>query len=1619
MTTSDKFLKYRGNICGVTSFGKTICFATHHQGLNAGFLYRMDGEDFSLDEISLPAGGKSLLSLGDSILVGGTGGELFLVSNKAKSAKTLKTQFETAVTQFAKLANDQFAAVNETHLVIASITGKIGQEFPLKSPGTCIAVDPEGEWIAVGQKDGTISVFESEDKDEFQPAESEKIHQAAVTSILFEPDELRFFSAGADQKLYLTHARGRLEPEDRGRSNNHDKPVVTMVNVHGDRLITGSKDKTCKSWQRNSAVKPSTLSGEVTSVVDLCLAEIHKRPNLVVACEDDSIRFVLIDEAGKFASTLCRVYDATARARHQLGNSDPKIRGEAIHDLADYDDQESVEMLAAQVKKDSDRPLRAKAAELLTKSQHPRSTQLLDGLVKHDDPKVRITAFEGIVDRFESDPIRSIKRGLEVKFANVGCAAVKLLEKLAKDDDVARNLLVKAMGSDPIEVRQSALLALEKIEPQNSPSASLLGMTNPNADLRKLALIRLVQRKLLDDQATAAARRAFEDKDPDVRRTALLTMIASRKKLVDTLTKIDDQLAQQLDDIKNFEAQVLKESDSKKSDDKKGDAKPKAKTRLAKNRKKPKLSEADLIPLLAGIASRANDTALAAAGYLAALGDTRVFGLLLQLSRDEDAHCRVQVCQALADLDDMRALQRLETLANDPGSDVRDAAYSALIHLAGDIDPLDTAESGLLSDHSDVRIRGLQILIAEIRRKKKKTLDDESRNLLLRALNDDHETVRTEALKATLNLKVDGGDAATLSFLLLSVHAGVRREVLTEVMANEKESWSWDLLLKLFDDPDSKIREDAFDHAMKLTKSRDVEPMNVALKSKYADVRRSATTKLIRLKTNASQESLLTAINDSDAKVRELAIDAIIKSQSVDALHEAMESEHSEVRLLAASARAMAGDEAARKTLLDLITADEPEKDSDRTEWKKNLIGALQGIAILGDTSTFESVSKLVDHTDSDIQNAAADAMVWVASENDQPRLRECLQHESKEVVSRAAYALAMFRDSIAAPILLSKEGRKRLSSQDQLISQVVFEELGENGVAETLDSEEPVWRTAALVVMLVRDYFGGLSEPKRCIAAIAAKPPRIRLAAAKSIQCAQSAESFLDNLVEWMNDRGDEKPWTIEADDVLLLAKLIVFADARVKARTVALLKHLGDEKQNGWDLGMANLKQRYADSVADQNSASKTDKASSETRDDLVFGTYVGLVREQGGSHLKKYQPSFGGTIVSVRQEAARRLFELAQAQPDFKTAAIPVLIQTLGDPHTGVRTLAYELLGKLDLETEQLAAAAIECGHDDLAKQGLKLLTSGENKTTSRKILQQVVTSRSDNLSIEAAEMLSEDIGKIKTAGIAVESPNRYLRMQAVSWLSDEYDEDSSAKKELRSLVDARYEDVRKAATLSLANKKDEKAFDALCDILNARTRRFGQKTLDAIVQHGDSRFPKILVDRIKNDPEKTVPISDTFSAIGKFRSAVVAEELLEMMGESKWESALGALMTISGYDQSIQDPWDDRVDKSWLEKQHPRDDAIFARILERMAELGMSQHLQLQHDKARWSQSNAVDPIISQLISYPEERSSSSLCSCSRLATEASPGRSRPSYPGVGTSRSRYQVSGSRRTCQKPE
>jgi ParB family chromosome partitioning protein len=550
--STDRYSTYRGDVRALAVAGDALAFVTVHPEGQPTAVYRIDPEKLTLAPEPLPAGGQALLFLGDDLWVAATDRRLYRLPGKSGKPWPCGSPFDAAPVALVPLSGERLAvAAGAKVIVLARGDGKVSQTLDLPESVTCLAADPTGQWLAVGTAKGTVSVFECEtEAAAFRLSDSAPLHEAAVTALLFEADELRFLSAGADQKLLSTHARGRLEAEDRGRGANHEQPITAMIAGPKDRFLTGSTDGTVKSWPRAKGARPVTLKDGVGKVVALAVVPVHGKPQLAAACDDNTLRLFQLDEEGKFGEAVVRVYGAEEWAKNELAMSDPKRREAALQRLASWADAASVKRLAVQMVADTDHALRLLACRLLGESGHPHAAKALEKGLQHKEEAVRVLAFDGLRRHAGPNDLRPLTLALKADKPDVGVRAVQALEGLAAKDDQAMARLTGALQSAVPEVRQAALASLEKVHPADSPEASLTALGSPHADLRRLALVRLHQRHLLHDQrAQAALRWRGDDGDAEVRRVAFLLSLHTRERLLRALRERDPELDRQLTEL--------------------------------------------------------------------------------------------------------------------------------------------------------------------------------------------------------------------------------------------------------------------------------------------------------------------------------------------------------------------------------------------------------------------------------------------------------------------------------------------------------------------------------------------------------------------------------------------------------------------------------------------------------------------------------------------------------------------------------------------------------------------------------------------------------------------------------------------------------------------------------------------------------------------------------------------------------------------------------------------------------------------------------------------------------------------------------------------------------------
>lgn len=1631
--TQDKSLSHRGTIQAIAGSGATAVFVTIHPENRPTAIYRLNLETDQLDAVDLPCGAQAVVidKSSQDIWAAGSDKHIYRLPLQGGAARAIGNALEAPGTALALVSQNRLAALCGTQLIVlACDSGQHQQTIFLPSEGTALAASDDGSWLAIGCADGQVAVYQAEDQDEFVLSESDRLHQGAVTALCFEPEELRFFSAGRDGKLLQTLARGRLEPEDRGRSFHHNEPVVAMILGSGDRLLTAAGDPSIKAWTRGDKTRPQTVTDGLVKIVGLTLLDVHKKPRLAVACDDQTIRTFAIIEEGRVGDLLTRYHDAYESAKEKLGQSEPKSREQAIRDLASYGDRAALELLNKHLDQEADHSLRLLAAQRISASDHPRAARLLEARLKHSDEAVRREALSGLRRHRGASDLGVLELALKSGKSDIGIAAVQALGDLASADELAFTALRQSLDHKQSDVRTAALFALEGLPSADPADGDLLALGSQHADVRRLALIRVFQRQLLEtSRVQAFLRAALEDADAEVRRVALLVTVTTRAALAERLRSLDADLHRQLSELETTSVEFTNDGRLQRPESPpKPGPQPKP--------KKTPLADEDYDPLLQAMASRALDTSLRGALGLALLGDERSFGLLLQLSRTEDAAARASVCRGFRMLGDKRSESRLRSLLNDAVAEVRDEAFSTLSHFYEN-EPLTAAELGLLSQFEDVRQRALKLVSLSARRDKVASADAPASRILARILNDPAQPLRNEALKAGLNLNIAGDVAATLRFLLSSSQADVRRDVLTEVMAQITQPWAEAILFEMFQDADAALRREAFDFAVGRAKRSELAPLEAALGSRHEDIRLATIEALGKRHTRAAQDVLMRAIADPKPAVRLAAIERLVADDAVNALREALTSERDDVRVRAAGALARRGDREILPTLLEVVARPEPEEKERSADWQTLVSSALSALAELGDAFAVDAIRPLVENKHQDIRRAAAQALAQCAGADHAEALRDAMRQSDPHVKVWAAWGLALAGDEAALPVVFSEESKGILSDRERWIASWVLGQASEELFASHLHGKQPaqsgfgaVQRDTSLL-LLMREWKSPGAAPTRLWLALSAAHPRDVLEAARALEAFDDSTRLAALATEAVNDRGPAEAWKIDSGTISDFAELAVHGSPFVQAKTLALLELLTADHQSVWDRAWKLHTERFADPLNELRSAAEKRKTpkpedSPEVLKQMAFGAYIGLVREHGaasasgqtarfvtqvfdvglGKSNPAPDPEFGrswssaGALARVREAALRRVLAEAKTDARFAKAARPVLVQALGDSHATVRLQAFGHLRELGLPRGELGSAALESGHTDLAVLGLQELAEGTSPEEGRKLIEQVMRSRTDDIAPAALKLLLQIHTPVEVAQAAVEAISDVVRRRGVEILTEQYDQDAAAQIVLRNTLKSRYRETRQLAAVRLAMKKDPTALEALSSLLqDAKRERDFPSILDSLQLLGDARTPALVLDRLENDPEGVVPAPRVFSLVGDFRQEEVADRLLTMLELPNWAiPAAHALLRIAGFDEAT---WYERIERSepeaarrvfgpwtplgqrierwdlperfWTISQPPLREALLARALQRFLDVGPIEplHRLVLNGTIRLCRTDAVDPVLILLTVHPDE------------------------------------------------
>lgn len=1568
---STRYQAWRGDIRALTAQGPVLRFVTTHPEAQRTPLYEYHLDLDKLSEVPLlcDSGARGLAAIGNDLYITCADDSIERLSGSSQKTSLWRPSTGETIGAIVPLNNNRLALTAGTAVLIldrndASEVQRIEIDEELRS----IASSPDGLWFSVGTSLGTVAVFTAENRSRFEPGDRQKIHDGPVTALLFDKNELRFISIANDGKVLQSHARGRLEPEDRGGKSRHEEPVTAILQGSAPVFYTGSSDKTFKTWPAGlTRQRPYTIDKGLGPISALALTTFRNRPHLAIACSNTELRLWELDSEespGRPKDRALTIEGAMARIEQELANKDRLRREAALRLLRIYNDAPSIERLATRALDDDDHELRVLAAQLLGDTQNPRATSALENLLGAPDEAVRLSALSGLRQLEGLTALRPLTLALGKARADIGLAAIKALQELARSDDEALTELINALERDPWEVRLAALDALEALDPSKPQEALLTALRSSRPDLRRVALIRSFERKVLElPDIQAALRRHGEDADAEVRQTAFFCSLLSQPTLAQALRERDRDLHRKLNEIeaagKPDHERPAPESISIKDD------------QLPKS-----LNDEARRPLLQAMASRARDTCLRGATTLAILRDSRAFGTLLQLSRERDTASRVEVCKALRNLEDQRAIARLRLMIRDPEASVRDAAFSALGRLEAS-QPLDTAEAGLLADHEDVRRRALQILIEEIRSARPKGPQERSWQLLQRALNDSFPHVRSETFKASLNLDFAGGGEHTLRFALQSLHRDIRNEVFVEISARIDEAWGWPLLLDLFKDPDPAIRKDAFDFAGKRAKGRLIELLSAALQCPFVDLRTEATKSLRNCKESGAEDLLVKALDDDQEAVRQLALEALLAT-GISRLGPVLKSPYPDIRVRAANACAARGDQQALFPLLQLISEPKPDKHAapnDLARWRERLELALNGLAELGSTEALPTIAPLLQSDDPGLRKSAALALAASSRPDHSTQLREALRHDDPAVRLEAALGLAACGDLLGASLIFDSANKTNPSLT--LRAAIALGDSASNNLLAMLDQGDEANRLRAFNALMLLEL-GAPSQntdpqhrDRRCLAGLAAEFPELRLRAAEALEASASLEDFAAFLTKLINDRGDDKAWAISTQTIASLADLLARAPSWLRYRAAALLDELNHRKQDAFDDAWRRFSLRFEREIAEL--ASKRPKRPSRSNEQrleaasLVFGTYVGLARLD---HPK---------AATIRPTALRRLFELSKRHSSVSQAVRPVLIQALADENQSVRRQAFELFSELANDLQDLCAEALNSAQRDVGALGFQKLLAEGDESESRGLLESVLLRHEDGLEHEAAKALAESIGELAVHELSFAARSNKLRSEAVLALAkkanqtDNQNADPKAASSLRKALQSRFKDTRLLAASELAARKDPAAFDELARLLRSNLKNEQLSAIEGLVNLADPRAPALFLDRIDSDPAGSAQRRKLFDAIGQLRIKNVFDRLLDAIRKNRSRDlAFEAALRITGFDQPTPHLEITEADeKTFLRDQHPRDPKAFATLLETTARLADEARLNQLIPAATWTHGSELEGPLTLLAAFPKE------------------------------------------------
>ena len=1555
-------LAYRGIIQGIVSSGSQAAFITTHEEALATALYRIDAskQNITLTSQTLSCGATAIISDGKKIWFAGQDGKLYestLAKGKPKALPKLKLD-SAKVINLALLSDNRLAVLQSRQLSVFDLKKQtLLQQFSYSESTAVMDVNSDGLWLAMGDSKGVVHVYQTDEaSQQLVLSDSATVHKGAVTEIKFEAEALKFYSTGTDKKLFSTHAQGHLQPLDRGKSSNHNSNIHAL-HLGKERFFTGAGDKSIKAWPFAGG-QPVSIKQGLAKISALTAINYQDKPSLLVVGRDATLRIVGLTSDEKFTEVTAIIRDGYTGAKQTLQQKNANEREKAIIFLAAYDDKKALGLIAQQYQSEKDKGVCEKIVALASKSSHNESTLLLESILKMSRHNgLRLKALRALVKRTEKEDLSPYEKALQSGHIDIGTEALKKLSTLRKKIPRAEQMLVKALQHKRPPLRLLTLSLLEKVYAKKSPKASLDALKVNHPDLQRAALTRLFQRNLLDNIDVKRAILLAQDQDDDqLRHTAFLVSILSRKELTKALKTREENFSRQLQELEDFD--LLTKADTSKKSVKKTTKK------APKHSSLKKLTDDDYAVLLQSMTSRHLNICFNASLGLAVLQDQRAFGMLLFLGQQQDAGFHIGVCYALGVLGQQDAVPSLKVLLNADGHTVREAAFNALEQL--ETAPLVTAKRGLQSKHKDIHVRALKILLDTL--KKKLTIADKETalDLLKAALNDEFEEIRQETFKACLNQQLGGDEAATLQLLLKSEFTNVHQEVLNELMAKATVKpvldWVEPLLLSLFNNPFATLRLAAFKFAIKEKKRfKNKSVLETAVASEFIDIR-GAVFKHIKANNSQQNQSVLSKLlNDQDEPLREQAIGLMVRVADKEELANALNSSFDNVRVTAATGLARLGDTRSYAIFDALLSQQKPQKKHELAHWHQMISACLQGLKALGDSDGFDHVMHFIQHKDRELVNKATQALPWVTNRTHIDALKVLQKDERKPVRALSSYALALLGDDSSKPLVDSKLVKGQLSQYDQLAAMLSLGEVTPLTLESLLTNSTT--QISAILALAAHELLLNPETPTLSTWALTINNAELQMFCAGLMSSYGDENTRWEYLKDWLIEQFNDEKWTISISQLQQISSVLVYAEGHGKAQLVYVLRAL-DERVSikEWTLHYQVFKTRYADSIQ-QASAHitplKNPKPLQSEWNQRAFGTYLALVQSVDRDGY------YNGLNTSLK--ALRKLHQLAEKDKLLYSSVSSCFLTLLNHNVSDIRQFVFDDLQSLEMDLATLGKVATTSPKQDIAKQGLQLLIEHYSIKESHALLHSLIQGDDSVLSVEAYTLYREDQGLIKAAEYALQSYYLELRLQCVNELAAQK-EDATQNLLVKTVQNDHLPSAIKAAT-HLAHQSHPQALNLLTDLLAHNTDKSQQQQ----IVRGLKLLPvpevaEILFDYLQHNTLNRQEDSYLYQALAAYRHTKLFDTLLARLAsqpkEAKW--IMHSLLLITGYDQSFEDFYETHDDRSWIDKQHPRHDDLLIQFFNAMIKMD-------RHDMAAnlipmmgWPKAKAVSKIMDKAL-----------------------------------------------------